>query len=303
MTKHTVLTLALSAIAGAAWAQSPTPTGAVRTGNLSLGRANLSISAGPLGAFQSTTDVFAASFALTDFSKFIPPDLPPTTTIGQCTVLLYTPGPGTPPPDNSGAVTLLDAGPVINLTGPNGSKTFASKQLSFGGVLGGGTAFPGAPAPAPLYLDPGPYTVDNGGGGADVGPFTATITIPATFAWTNADDPSAQTIDRSAGVDIAWAGGDPNSMVFITGGVATIDPVSHQLSAGGVYTCRESNSAGHFFVSPDVLSLLPASSSTNGVPNGLLIVSDSVQATFSAPGIDAGNFIFSSVTTRNPAYI
>src|SRR5260370_40285728 len=201
MTKHTVLTLALSAIAGAAWAQSPTPTGAVRTGNLSLGRANLSISAGPLGAFQSTTDVFAASFALTDFSKFIPPALPPTTTIGQCTVLLYTPGPGTPPPDNSGVVTLLDAGPVINLTGPNGNKTFTAKQLSFGGVLGGGSAFPGAPAPAPLYLDPGPYTVDNGGGGAHVRPFPAHINHPANLCLTNADDPSPAAIDPRVGGD------------------------------------------------------------------------------------------------------
>ena len=211
--------------------------------------------------------------------------------------------PPNPPTDISGAVTLLDAGPAINLTGPNGTKTFAASQFGFGGQLGGGTAFPGAPAPAPLYLDPGTYTVDNGGGGADVGPFTATITIPATFTWTNADDPSTQSIDRSAGVDVAWTGGDPNSMVIINGGVLTMDPVSHQISGGAVYTCKENNSAGHFFVSPDVLSLLPASTANiAGLSNGLLSVSDGVQATFSATGIDTGFFSFSALTTRNSAY-
>ena len=39
----------------------------------------------------------------------------------------------------------------------------------FSGSLGGATAtIPGLPPPAPLYLDPGSYTVDNGSGGVDV---------------------------------------------------------------------------------------------------------------------------------------
>src|SRR4029077_19079566 len=96
-------TLLILLLAGAAWAQSPTPTGPARTGSISLGRANLSVSAGPLGSFQSTTDAFGASFSLTDFSKFIPPNPPPTAMIGQCIVLVYTPGPTSPPPDNTGA--------------------------------------------------------------------------------------------------------------------------------------------------------------------------------------------------------
>src|SRR5260370_4571666 len=291
MSKQTVLFLALSAIAGAAWAQSPGPTGPARTGAVGLSRLSLSVSAGPLGTIQSSSDVFTAFFLFTDFSKFIIPEAPPPTTIGQCLVIPFT-----QPPDILSVSTALDAGPVMHLTGPNGTKTFAAKEFAFSESLGGGTAIPGLPPPAPLYLDPGSYTVDNGAGGADVGPFMTTLTIPNAFAWTNADDAQSLSIDRTAGVDVAWTGGDPNSKVTIIGGVVELDPDTFTPSGGTVYSCTENNSAGHFFVSPDVLSLLPASTANIiGISNGLLGVGSGVQAPFSAAGIDAGIFNFSAL--------
>jgi hypothetical protein len=44
---------------------------------------------------------------------------------------------------------------------------------------------PSAQADLPPFLFPGVYTIDNGGGGADVGPFSAPITIPTTVVWSN----------------------------------------------------------------------------------------------------------------------
>jgi hypothetical protein len=119
---------------------------------------------------------------------------------------------GTPP-----VITPLDAGPVLNVTGPNGTQqapavmsiTPGQGSQIYSAALGGGIPLPPTPfpipglsGPKPLWLDPGTYTVDNGGGGADVGPFTATLTLPASFVWTNVE--SDLTINRSAGVDIQW---------------------------------------------------------------------------------------------------
>jgi len=297
MSKQTVFFFGLSAIAGAAWAQGPGPTGPARTGAVGLTRISLSISAGPLGNIQSISDTFTAFFLFTDYSKFIIPDAPPPTTVGQCLVIPFT-----QPPDIVSASTALDAGPLLNLTGPNGTRAFAAKKFTFSEPLGGGTFIPGLPPPPPLYLDPGSYTVDNGAGGADVGPFMTTLTIPNTFTWTNADDTRSQNIDRRAGVDVAWTGGDPNSKVTIVGGVVDLDPETLMATGGVVYSCTEDNSAGHFFVSPDVLGLLPATILIGDVSNGILTVNGGVQAPFSATGIDAGVFIFSSLIIRNPAY-
>src|SRR5262249_1720129 len=88
---------------------------------------------------------------------------------------------------------------------------------AYSGSLAGGipisTPFPipGLPGVKPLWLDPGDYTIDNGNGGADVGPFSTTLTIPVALVWTNAD--LDLTITRSAGVDLPWTGGDSNAMV------------------------------------------------------------------------------------------
>jgi hypothetical protein len=292
-----VFFLALCVAAVAAFAQDPPPAVASRTGTFALNRLSISLPFGPLGTIFSTSDSFSGSFVFTDFSQVAIPQPPTATTIGQCVVT-----PNTQPPDLSSASTTLDAGGVINLTGPNGTRTFGSTQFGFSGSLGGGPAFAGQPPPVPLYLDPGYYSIDNGGGGADVGAFATTITIPNALVWTNADAAQSLSINRAAGVDVTWTGGDPNTRIQINGGVLVVDAATLQVSGGASFACTEDNAAGHFFVSPDVLSLLPASSMRTGISNGQLSVGSTVAAPFSAPGLDAGTFTYSAVTNRNPAY-
>ncbi len=284
--------------AGAAFAQDP-PTGIMRAGIIALLRASSKISAGPpLGTLDTTMDQLIGGFQSTDYSKIPRIDSQPPTAIGSCFVVTLVPqGPVNFDPT---AITTLDAGPVLNLTGPNGSKQIAANKLAFGGTLGGGLSIPFLPPPAPLYLDPGTYTIDNGAGGADIGSFTATLNVPAPFVWNNAD--AALSIDRSAGIDIVWTGGDPASKVTMQGTAIVINPTTHMLDSGGSFTCTEDNSAGHFVVTPEVMNILPATTTVNGVSNGTLSVSDGVEVRFNAPGSDLSLFSFSSGTTRSPEY-
>jgi hypothetical protein len=62
------------------------------------------------------------------------------------------------------------------------------------------------------------------------------------------------------------------------------------------------NSAGHFVVPPEVLTLLPASTTTSGVSNGNLVVSHGVEAKFDAPGVGQSLFTFVSGATRNAEF-
>lgn len=291
-----VFFLTLSLGGGAVFAQNTPPTGIVRGGGIQLTRSNSKFSAGPLGSIDTTSDSLSGAFSVTDYSKLLGTDPPTVTTIGSCTVVTLALNTSFDPT----AVTVLDAGQVLNLTGPKGSKQIAATKFAFSAELGGGLAFPGLPPPPPLYLDPGTYTVDNGGGGADVGSFTATLNVPTQFVWTNSD--AAVSIDRSAGLDVAWTGGDPDSKVTITGGVAVVSPDTRQVASGTVFTCTETNSAGHFFVSPEVLLQVPATTIVNSVPNGVLIVSDGVTVKIEASGVDQSTFTYSSVAVRIPEF-
>jgi len=292
MTQTAFLSLLLSVTAGTALAQDTITTVSAGIG---LGRANLKLVLGPpLGTLESTTDVFSASFTKSVVTNLTTTDTSGIITIGKCIVLPFTPPAG---PNATITSTFLNAGPVMNLTGPSGTKQIPITRNVFSASLGGGAAFPGAPAPAPLYLVAGMYTVDNGGGGADIGPFSVSLTLPDPFMWTNPDD--LTSIDRSGSIDFTWTGGDPNSKVLLGGSVNITDPVTHLPVAGGAsFACQEDDSAGHFTVTSDVLSLLPASTTTNGISNGGLTVINGVTTTFDLPGVDRANFVFNSFMSR-----
>ena len=68
------------------------------------------------------------------------------------------------------------------------------------------------------------------------------------FAWANAY--ADLTVTLAAGVDIQWSGGDPTTNVQIQG-VATSPTMV------GSFTCSVPNN-GEFFVTSDVLAVLPA---------------------------------------------
>jgi hypothetical protein len=280
--------------AAAALAQ-PTPTGIVKNGAILLLRIEAKTFNGAVAIDDTTSDAVAGGFTSIDYSKWQYSQASgTTTTIGPC-IVSVTPQPTPQGPDNSALFNYLDAGPVLNLKGPHGSMQEPSFGAFYFGTLGGGPS--GPPAPPPLYLDPGTYTLDNGGGGADIGPFTATLTIPSSpFVWTNAD--ADLSIVRSAGVDIAWTGGDPNTKVVIQGSQSSNDPATFQPTAFGFFTCTVDNT-GDFFVTPDVLSLLPTDTLSIG---GTLMVTSSVQATFNAAGSDMSTFLFQSSASRNVAY-
>jgi hypothetical protein len=234
-----------------ALAQDP-PTGIAKGGPVSMIRAE-----GKSSGTVFTTEILVAGFVSTDYANYTAPPVPETTKVGLCFLNTYTPpATGITPP----VVTSLDAGPVLTLIEPNGTKQFpATKRgasISYGGDLGGGMAIPFLLPPAPLDIHPGTYTVDNGPGGADIGPLTATLNVPApAYAWTTAD--ASPTISRADGVDILWSGGDPNALVSITGTASILDPVTFKVSAGGAFGCLVPNT-GEFFIGADIMATLPA---------------------------------------------
>jgi hypothetical protein len=292
--KMTRVFLIVLAGAGAVPAQDTPMTGTLKAAGVSTVRVKQKIQAGAL-TLNPVADTFGGAFSSTDLSRVIKGEPAEVTNIGPCNVSKL--GQQQTPAGDTGAVTYLDAGPFLNLTGPEGSKQIPGSRLLYGAMLGGGPAIPGQAPPSPLFLNPGDYTLDNGGGGADVGPFRMYFTIPPDFEWTNAD--SVSPIDRATGVDITWKGGDPNSKVAIGGSVVIIDPVTRKVSGGAVFSCLEDNGTGHFNVPPEVLQLLPATVVTGGVPNGTMLVADTVTTQFDLPGFDLSEVTFGSSTTRS----
>jgi hypothetical protein len=147
--------------------------------------------------------------------------------------------------------------------------------------------------------------VDNGGGGADVGPFTATLALKTPLTWTNQD--ALTQVNRAQGIPITWTGGDPAGTVIISGGV------TNSVGASDIYVaafvCMAPVSAGQFTVPSIVtLSLPPSSQIAVGpgipaTPTGSLSVGTSVTGTFTAPSIDLGTISSSVLALKNLAYI
>ena len=95
----------------------------------------------------------------------------------------------------------LDAG-SITLTPPVGPAIPLPIQLGIKGEYGA-TLAAGIPSSG------GTFTF-TGSGGADVGPFTATVTMSnPLFNWTNQS--AAATVDRTQGLTYTWTGGLPGT--------------------------------------------------------------------------------------------
>jgi uncharacterized protein (TIGR03437 family) len=158
----------------------------------------------------------------------------------------------------------LDAGSVT-FTGPAGLAITLAPD--YGGLKGDY----GATLAAGVISAGGTFTF-SGSGGADVGPFTSTLTIAnPNFNWTNPG--AAATIDRTQGLLYTWTGGLPGTYVFL-GGVSTGSGVT----AG--YSCKVAVEAGQFTVPSYILLGLPAGS------GGASIQQHDTDSTFSATGLD-----------------
>ncbi len=278
-------------------------TGTLRVAGVNLVRSSFIFPASILApATEILTDSGAAAFSLIDLSK-IPPSTqtPVLTQIGNCIV-----GPivNQVPSEPNNSVTYLNGGPSFTIRGPNGLKQLEKFSVGFGATLGG-TPYPGlVPVPPPPYLVPGVYTVDNGGGSADVPGFTASITIPAPpFAWTNATTAAQPPaiLSRSEGFEITWSGGDSTGFVDIAGTSNLPRSATQPVASGGYFSCRAAASLGRFRITPDILLFLPPSVVQNGVPSGVLTVSQTQTSVplplpgFTTPLLNAGVGITRSV--------
>jgi uncharacterized protein (TIGR03437 family) len=168
-------------------------------------------------------------------------DTPP---LGTCQIYNSLNGQPNPP---FATLTGLDAGPQINVQGPNGAKN----------VPGSGGSYTATISANGTYFAAGTYTV-SAPGGADGSKFSAQITIPTMAAMTG-PTPDAQnptTVTRSNGLTVTWTGGQANQTIQLEGFNAT----DNTYNTGADFMCSVPGSAGTFTIPPTVLSALPPGS-------------------------------------------
>ncbi len=205
-------------------------------------------------------------------------------TYGSCTILPFRgAGPTNPDP----APDALDAG-NLTLTGPDSVvRPFVSSAKGSYSI-----------STLPFTTNPsGNFTVA-GQGGANVGAFSASLTLPQAFVWTNVD--AITQVTRANGVTINWTGGA--GVVNISGFSMTESPQQ----AGAMFLCIEQASKGTFTVPPAVLLALPVSASSSGFPEGSLTVTDQAASVPFNPnpptGLDVGRFSATFATFKSLGY-
>jgi uncharacterized protein (TIGR03437 family) len=162
----------------------------------------------------------------------------------------------------------LDAGPSVNVTGPNGTQTIPTS-----GVNGNGTV---TLSGAGNFLSPGAYTL-TGTGGANVGAFTQSYTIPAPPLLTSPASGPNVIVTRANGLTVTWGAGAANSFIEISGQSATDGTNAN----GASFTCFAATSAGTFTIPASVLLTLPP-----GNFGGIAFQPYAPYGTFSATGLN-----------------
>ena len=263
-------------------------TGNVSIGSLTLTRSNISLPVPILGTLTNVSDIGAGLFEKFNYAQYSVFQNPTNFSIpGACTVFSYTGTTATYIDPQQ--PTVLDAGDLLTVTGPNGVKTLvkgSATGLQYSRTLGNVTT--GLSGGTPLYLDKGSYTVA-GTGGPGVGAFSAAITLPDPLVWTN--QAATDTVTRASGQTVTWTGGDPSGSVLILG-FSTVAGAQ----AGREFLCVEKASAGTFTIPAAVLLALPAtvgspSGTTAASVTGALGVGYQKSNSFTAPGIDQGTIV------------
>jgi hypothetical protein len=204
-----------------------------------------------------------------------------------------------PDPIQPGA---LNAGETIHVAGPHGMKNLAAGQAgTYNGQLGGDgvLGFAGEEGSSDaVFLDPGVYTVDNGSGSSQVGPFRGTISVSKPVTWVNGDQ--LTNIDRNLPLTIKWTGGEPASEFIVIAGIS----FNSVANAGRVFVCTEKADAGTFTVPAHVLASLPAAAATDQLSGLLWIgnVSFLQQNRFIASGLSAGYLYYAMFQFQNALF-
>lgn len=183
------------------------------------------------------------------------------------------------PPTDPIQSTLLATG-TLTLTGPNGNKTIAASATgSYLDTL--------AIAPS-TYIEPGNYTVSNGSGGANVGPFNWSLALPAYVTPTNIPT----VVNRSQSLTLNWSGGAAYNLVTVFGYSGV--PVALPTSSFVQFVCTANASAGTFTITPEILNLLPTdgygTTTEQGVELQIAGVALAATSVSGSPGLDSAVF-------------
>jgi hypothetical protein len=267
-------------------------------GNVSVGAISLTTltTADPM-AGSMTSDSAEAVFQKIPVQPFATEGLFQLPSMGSCLVSYGNLMPPWLLGVNSSA-TPLNAGPQINLHGPDGLLALPQAQ-------GIGRYFePSGTSPALVPSAGGTFTFDNGLGGADVGAFTGNLigNTAAPLVWRNR--PAIAAIDRVKGQSVSWTGGFPGDFVYIFGYSYFYQPVPTLVGKFPFYAsfvCTAPLSAGQFTVPPAVLRSLPSTGSVyqdlgSPIGNGYLYVASGNIQRFTAPGLDLGLLFFGAGT-------
>ena len=253
-------------------AASPSPTGNVTLmRSVAIGNTVDTIDSGQ--AFFGYPQLLTSGYIIPPFIGN-PYSLPAGACIGDVTVSLF---------GDVFGVSVLDAGPAITITGPNGVQQLPASHLYSAQLASssGGNA-------QSLYLNAGAFVV-SGPGGADVGLFSQSFTIPTPLTWTNPS--SISTVNRSAGLDVSWSGGDPDGFVQIAGVRITGNLLT--------FICNVPISDQHFTIPPFILlSFAPST----GTSTDSLRLSSTSSTAFSASGISSGTINSIVTISKNVTY-
>jgi hypothetical protein len=220
--------------------------------------------------------------------------------IGACTIHRKTApqtrlGLGTPSAN-------LDAGANLSTSGPD---------VPAGSVLAGDNMF--NYFFVPTALNGGTYTI-SGTGGADIGPFQASVETPANF--TVPDFATYDRLNRAVPFTFTWTGGGGadgtvtvNILTSRTVSGNSSDPSSWVIARTTVF-CQAPASLGMFTVSPEVLAYLTPATldpiSNTDANLAIYAIKESAAATFRPPltaggTLDFGGFVYSIGASRNVA--
>ncbi len=184
------------------------------------------------------------------------------------------------------AITPLDLGKSLSLLSPKGSKKSLTPQFASAAHrvrLSGRLCLEQSQLTNSLVLDPGSYTL-SGAGGADVGAFSNTFSVPQPLTWTGRNN--LTTVNRTQPLTISWTGGDSGQAVAVVGFGEDLPN-----NSSVVFACIAKPGASSFTVPPDILANLPASHAnplrSNDVLYLITIPGSSIQP-ITASGLDQG---------------